>query len=68
MEEIKILAQAGDESAQFSLGLFYYDEENYDEAIYWFKKSAEKGNLGARIYTAICEVAGLGEQKKAVAY
>lgn len=68
MEEIKILAQAGDDSAQFSLGLFYYDEENYDEALYWFKKSAEKGNLGAKIYAAICEVSGIGEQKKAVAY
>ena len=59
-EEIKRLAEQGDISAQFKLGVMYYKgqeiSQNYNEALNWFKKAAEQGlseaqyNLGLVYY------------------
>lgn len=68
MDEMKSLAESGNASAQFSLGLFYYDSENYSQALFWFKKASEQGNAGAKIYSSICVLAGLGGNADASAF
>ena len=57
IREWQPLADAGDASAQFNLGLLHYDglgvPQNFAEAAEWFRKAADKGytkaqlNLGA---------------------
>ena len=44
-------ANAGDESAQLMLGIFYSitnTEQGYKEAVYWFTKAAEQGSSVAQ--------------------
>ncbi len=47
MQELEVLAERGDAQAQFPLGWCYYTGEDiaqdYQQAFYWFKKSAEQG-------------------------
>ncbi|NKB37469.1 MAG: hypothetical protein GKR93_09920 [Gammaproteobacteria bacterium] len=46
------LANAGDASAQYQLGLLYYQglgiRQNYNEASYWYKEAGKKGNADAQ--------------------
>jgi len=46
-KEFKILAEQGDATAQFSLGMMYYNGEgvaqDYKEAMKWFRLAAEQG-------------------------
>lgn len=48
INELKELAEKGDATAQFRLGLIYYGGQatprNYVEALSWFKKAARQGN------------------------
>lgn len=36
-------AQSGDASAQCELGISLANQQNYIEAVYWFKKAADQG-------------------------
>ena len=38
-------AQKNDMSAEYYLGSIYLDEKNYKQALLWYKKSAEQGNM-----------------------
>lgn len=40
-------AKSGDADAQVELANQYWDEEEYDMAVHWFKLAAQKGNLKA---------------------
>ena len=49
VREIFLRAENGDSAAQNKLGIMYHNGEifrvNYDEAFYWFKRSAENNNV-----------------------
>lgn len=66
------LAKQGDPEAQFSLGLLYdtggRDEQNPEQAVYWFKKAAHAGVAGACLYLGMKYEFGAGisqDRKKA---
>lgn len=62
-------AKLGNEDAQFSLGVFYYNGKNYKEAVYWFTKAAEIGDKDAQCFLGDCYYYGRGinqDYKKAV--
>ena len=50
--DVEDLANRGDATAQFNLGVLYHDGEgvpqNYTQAAVWFRKAAEKGNADAQ--------------------
>lgn len=50
-DEYKMLAEKGDNKAQYNLGVCYIDGKgvvkDYDKALYWFEKSANQGNINA---------------------
>ncbi len=50
-EALIVLAEDGNDEAQYLIGLLYYRgdyvELNIDEAIKWFKRSARKNNIEA---------------------
>lgn len=48
------LAEKGNSKAQFNLGIFYYSEGDYDDAINWLTKSAKNGNVYAQYRLAKC--------------
>ena len=52
IEELKKRAAAGDAEAQFNLGANYWYglgvEQNYEEAVKWWRLAAEKGNEDAK--------------------
>ena len=45
--ELKKLADEGDDKAQYSLGIKYYNDLKLEKAYYYITKSAEKGNKDA---------------------
>jgi len=51
-KEFKILAEQGDATAQFSLGMMYHNGEgvvqNYKEAMKWFRLAVEQGHTKAQ--------------------
>lgn len=47
----------------FNQGLNEFDNENYSEAVKWFKKSAEQGNAGAQFHLGNCYKHGVGVSK-----
>ena len=49
IEEIKMRALQGDAYAQNELGAYYTESNDYDEALKWFKLSAEQGNKDAQM-------------------
>jgi len=55
--ETKMLAEWGKTTAQYELGLMYYEgqgvEQNYKEAFKWFKVSAKKGLPDAQFYLGL---------------
>ena len=66
------LARQGDPEAQFSLGLLYdtggRNEQNPEQAVYWFKKAAQAGVAGACLYLGMKYEFGAGvsqDRKKA---
>ena len=50
--------------AQYCLGCFYYDgegvEKDYQQAIYWYGKAAEKGHVMAQYLLGECYFNGIG--------
>lgn len=52
--------------AQFNLGVSCYEKKDYSEAIKWFKKAAEQGNVSAQYMLGICYKNGFGEYGEAM--
>jgi TPR repeat protein len=52
LKEFLPLANDGDASAQFALGLMYYNGEgvlqNYSQAVHLYRKAADQGNASAQ--------------------
>lgn len=64
-------AKAGDGFAQNDLGYYYLENQNYEEAIKWFEKAAEKDLNNAYFNLGLCCLNGLGTGKdieKAISY
>ena len=61
-EQLRSRAEAGDARAQFEYGLFLSEKgDAYNEqALYWFRKSADAGNAEGALYTGIGLEHGLG--------
>jgi TPR repeat protein len=53
-------AEKGDVQAQNHLGYIYRDRQNYQEAVYWFKKAAEQGNTIAQFNLGVMYDKGQG--------
>ena len=51
-------AQKGQE--EFEKGMSFYQEENYTEAVSWYKKAAEQGHPGAQYGLGVCYYNGDG--------
>lgn len=49
LENPRKAAEQGDADSQILLGVTYYNEKNYAEAIKWYRKAAEQGNPNAQI-------------------
>jgi len=67
------LARQGDPEAQFSMALLYdtggRDEQNPEQAVYWFKKAAHAGVAGACLYLGMKYEFGAGvSQNRKKAY
>lgn len=64
-------AAAGNEKAQYYLGLMYYQgkgvKADYNKAVEWFTKSANAGNEKAQYYLGVCYYYGKGVAKDTVA-
>lgn len=62
------LAAQGDDQAQVSLGVCYYNglgvSQDYIEAAKWFCKSATQGNARAQFNLGLCYYYGRGVEKK----
>lgn len=56
-------AKNGDKIAQFKLGYSYSRNNNNEEAVKWFKKSAKQGYLNAQSYLASYYKWGVGVKK-----
>lgn len=58
------LAKQGDADGQFELALCYEDgkgvEQNFGEAIKWYRLAAEQGNTDAQYNLGICYAEGRG--------
>lgn len=48
-EETQRAAEQGDADAQYHLGMFYNLQNDYIKCKYWYKKSADQGNIDAQI-------------------
>ena len=63
-DDVKELAQPGLPTAHFNLGSSYYSgkgtQQNYKEALKWFKASAEQGNSNAQRALAVMYYRGEG--------
>ena len=61
------LAEAGDAAAQFEAGKAYYNgegaEQDYEEAVKWYRKAAEQGNATAQRNLGICYDYGNGVEQ-----
>ena len=60
MVDIRKNAEQGDADAQFVLGLFYYNQGNFEEAVKWYQKAAEQNNPAALNSLASCYRDGKG--------
>lgn len=60
-------AEDGEPSAQFTLGMCYYEgkdvEQDWDQAIIWFQKAASQGQLEAQYNLGLCYYNGQGVSK-----
>ena len=63
-QDFKAKAEKGDEGAQFSLAVCYYDgrgvAKDRVEAVKWYRKAAEQGNASAQNNLGICYATGQG--------
>ncbi|HEV2327512.1 MAG TPA: tetratricopeptide repeat-containing serine protease family protein [Verrucomicrobiae bacterium] len=44
IENIQTQAGKGDAKAQFTLGIYYYENKDYVDALKWYKEAADQGN------------------------
>ena len=62
--ELKIYAEQGDVTAQFNLGLCYYNgwgiSQDYEQAVSWWRKAAEQGLAEAQFNLGLCYYNGMG--------
>jgi TPR repeat protein len=69
-QQLRRLAEAGNPSAQFKLGLAYAGGEgvslDYAEAASWFRKAAEQGEAGAQSMLGSAYQDGVGVQQDSV--
>jgi len=56
-------ANRGDPEAQYKLGKYYYDKEDYDKAIEYWQKAADQQYLDAQCYLGECYHDGKGVKK-----
>jgi hypothetical protein len=56
-------AETGDAKAQFELGFMFEGQRNFDEALKWYRKSAEQGASGAKQSIARMYYEGIGVAK-----
>ena len=49
-EELCAAAQQGDRDAQFELGGFWWERNNYTRAVAWYRLGAEQGNVDAKYF------------------
>lgn len=65
-DDFSAQANAGDADAQYKLGKSFYlglnDDQDYEKAISWFKKSAEQGNVNAIYNLGLCYLNGQGTE------
>lgn len=47
-------AKDGYAPAQYSVGRYYYDKENYEEAIPWLQKAVEQDHIRAKVLYSLC--------------
>ncbi len=71
INELKVLAEQGNAKAQCNLGVVYYDGESVvmdrEEALKWFRRSAEQGNLKAQFFVGeYYSQPGVDEYKEAL--
>ena len=66
-DELLKKAERGDASAQNNLGICYDEgqgvEQDYEKAVFWYRKSAEQGNDSAQYNLALCYVKGQGVEQ-----
>ena len=43
-EELSNAAQRGDSDSQCVLAIYYFENDDFDNGLYWLRKSAAKGN------------------------
>lgn len=64
ISDLTAKAEAGDVSAQYSLGMMYATGEgvtqNYQQAVYWWQKAAERGNTAAQFDLGVMYANGEG--------
>lgn len=61
-------ARQGDSSSQFTLGTWYYNGEeglpkDYSQAVVWYRRAAEQGNVRAQMALGLCYCRGEGVPK-----
>lgn len=65
--ELRAAAEQGDQKAQFNLGVRYYKgegvEQNYAEAVKWFRKAAQQGDAKAQYDLGVCYYEGEGVEQ-----
>jgi len=64
ISDLTAKAEAGDASAQYSLGMMYATGEgvpqNYQQAVYWWQKAAERGKAAAQFDLGVMYANGEG--------
>lgn len=67
-DELIEKAESGDVRAIVELGLKYQDDEDYSNAVVWFKKGVEKGDTEAQFNLAILYKQGWGVKQSTAKY
>ncbi len=67
MEKVRIKAEKGNAKAQCDLGYMYNVgirvEQNYEEAVKWYRKAAEQGNADAQFNLGVMYDNGTGVEQ-----
>ncbi len=59
-----VLAELGDADAQYYLAIYYeVEQQNYTEAVRWYRKAAEQGHAVAQSFLAGCYHGGIGVEQ-----
>ena len=56
-------AENGDANAQYLLGKYYSDEQEFAKAVEWWQKAADQGNIEAQYELGRCYENGCGVKK-----